>query len=353
MKRTLLSGMLAILLLPTFVQAADRSILDFPILFAKQFNYQGIHIYDTLYQWRPGGGIYVLENSADPPEQHRIRAVIDPNTPETLGFGIYFDPALSWDATRVVFSFKGSRDGNSTIYEIGVDGTGLRQITNLDNFGNPYYGVGSGHHDVTPSYLADGRIVFTSTRYSALVPCANNGVAILHIVDADGSNIRTISVNNVTEFDPVQLADGRILYGRWEYIDKNALTIQSLWTVMPDGTNETALFANNMVFPEAILQARPVPGEEHLIVGTFAPHNAPPRGTIAIVDTRVCKNGAEAIFNFEHHNRPTHDRGDSKDPWALSRDVILTSEFRPATKPIDCPGTFLGLKDGIHQDSMP
>jgi len=288
-----------------------------------------LHIYDTFYQWRPGGGIYVLENPADPPEQHRVRAVIDATTPETLGEGIYFDPSLSWDATKILFSFKGSAHGNSTIYEIGIDGKGLRQITDLDNFGNPYLGVGGGHHDVKPSYLADGRIVFTSTRYSGLVPCANNGVTILHIVNSDGSNIHTISVNNVTEFDPVQLADGRILFGRWEYIDKNALTVQSLWTVMPDGTNETALFANNAVFPEAVLQAKPLQGAEHLIVATFAPHNAPPRGTIAIIDTRVCKNGPEAIFNFENHNSPTHCWGDSCDPWALCENVVLYSGIPP------------------------
>ena len=312
-----------------FVQAADRSVLDAPILFAKRYNYQGLHIYDTFYQWRPGGGIYVLENPADPPEKHRIRAVIDPTTPETLGEGFYFDPSLSWDATKILFCFKGSANGNSTIYEIGVDGKGLRQITNLDNNGNPYKGSGGGHHDVKPSYLADGRIVFCSTRYSGLVPCANNGVTILHIVNSDGSDVHTISVNNVTEFDPVQLSDGRILFGRWEYIDKNALTIQSLWTVMPDGTNETALYANNMVFPEATLQAKPVPGAEHLIVSTFAPHNAPPRGTIAIIDTRVGKNDERAIFNFETPDRPTFDRGDSCDPWPLSENVILFSGIPP------------------------
>ncbi|MCF0233525.1 MAG: hypothetical protein HUK22_00945, partial [Thermoguttaceae bacterium] len=77
---------------------ANLKLLDFPILFAKQHNYQGLHIYDTFYQWRPGGGIYVLENPSAPPEERRIRAVIDPTTPETLGEGVYFDPALSYDA---------------------------------------------------------------------------------------------------------------------------------------------------------------------------------------------------------------------------------------------------------------
>jgi mono/diheme cytochrome c family protein len=311
---------------PPPAQAASKSpIPNVPILFAKQLNYQGIHIYDTFYQWRPGGGIYILENPADPAEKHRIRPVIDPKTPVTLGPGIYFDPSLSFDAKKILFCHRASPRGNSTIYEINLDGTGLRQITNLDRNGNPYKGTGTGHHDVKPSYLPDGRIVFCSTRYSGLVPCANNGVAILHVANADGSDIHTLSVNNVTEFDPAVMPDGRILFGRWEYIDKNALTIQSLWTVNPSGTNETAFYANNMVFPEAVLQAKPVPGADNLVVATFAPHNAPPRGSIALVNPSVGKNNPAAIKNLEHPNRPTYDRGESCDPWPLSATSILYS----------------------------
>ncbi len=320
---------------------ANRSLLHSPILFCKRFNYQGLHIYDTFYQWRPGGGIYVLENPADPPDQHRVRAVIDGSTPQSLGEGIYFDPSLSYDAKRLLFCFKGSPSGHSVIYEIGLDGTGLRQITSLDRNGNPYLGSGGGHHDVKPCYLPDGRIAFTSTRYSGLVPCANNGVAILHVMKADGQDIHPISVNNVTEFDPCVLPDGRILFGRWEYIDRNALVIQSLWSVLPDGSHEREIFANNMVFPEAVLQAKPVPGDGSLLVATFTPHNGPPRGTIAMIDPRLGKNSAAAIFNFETPHQPTHDRGESCDPWALNRNVVLYSGIPPAenapTIAIDTP----------------
>ncbi|MHC4297281.1 MAG: hypothetical protein ACYS7Y_08280, partial [Planctomycetota bacterium] len=107
-----------------------RSMLDFPILFTKRGNYQGIHIYDTCYQWHPGGGIYILENPSDPPEKHRVHVVIDENSTNSLGRGMYFDPDLSFDAKKILFCFKGEPEGSSCIYEIGIDGAGLRQITN-------------------------------------------------------------------------------------------------------------------------------------------------------------------------------------------------------------------------------
>jgi hypothetical protein len=310
----------------TAVAETAETLPNVPILFVKQHNYLGLHIYDTFYKWRPGGGIYVLENPNDPPEQHRIRAVIDPTTPETLGEGVYRDPDLSWDAKHVLFSFKGSKDGGNSIYEIGIDGTGLRKITDCNtNVCNQYCGVSNGNHDVMPVYLPDGRIVFTSTRYSGLVPCANNGVNILHVMNADGSDIHPISVNNVNEFDPSVMPDGRILFGRWEYIDKNALTQQSTWTVYPDGTNETAQFANNMVFPEATLQLQPVPGAAHLVCCTFTKHNAPPRGSIAMIDLRKGKDEITAITNFEHPNQPDCDLGESCDPLPLSENLVLYS----------------------------
>ena len=299
-------------------------LLDAPLLFVKRHSYRGIHIYDTYYKWAPGGGIYVIENPSAPPGERKVRAVIDPTTPETLGEGIYSEPDISWDGRRVLFCFKGSSDGNTCIYEIGVDGKGLRQLTDPKACCQSS-GRFRSHHDVGPAYLPDGRIVFTSTRPNGLVPCFNSGVDILHVMNADGSGIHPISVNNVNEFDPCVLADGRILFGRWEYVDKTALTQQSVWTVFPDGTNETALFANNMVHPEAVLDARPVPGCPDLVVATFTPHNAPPRGTIAFIDVNLGKNSPGAIRNLEYPDAPTRDRGESCEPWPLSRDVVVFS----------------------------
>jgi len=314
---------------------AERALLaelDAPLLFVKRHSYQGIHIYDTFYKWPPGGGgIYVLENPAAPREQWEIRVVIDEASANSLGAGVYSDPELSWDATRLVFCYKGEPNGSTRIYEIGVDGQDLRLVSDPTPTLSCYNGKFGGQHDVTPSYLPDGRIVFTSTRPSGLVPCNNTGVAILHVMNADGSGIRTISVNSENEFDPAVLLDGRVVFGRWEYVDKNALTVQSLWTIHPDGTNETAMFANNMVFPEATLDARPVPGS-HLVAVTMAKHNHTPRGSIAMIDPSVGKNSPEAVFNFEHPDDPLHDLGESCEPYPLDENTVLFSG-RPAGEP--------------------
>ena len=308
-----------------------RERLDAPLLFVKRHAYMAGHIYDDYYTWRPGGGIYVVENPWDSPEAHKTRALIDPNTPESLGEGVYRDPELSWDAGRIVFAFKGGRDDSTSIHEIGIDGTGLRRLTFPDqacpNTRCEHGQHFPGHHDVTPCYLPDGRIVFTSTRPRARVPCFNSGVDVLHVMDPDGGNIRCLSVNNVNEFDPAVLPDGRILFGRWEYVDKTALYMQSLWTVLPDGSNETALFGNNLAKPTAILDARPIPGS-HRIVASLTPHNGQAVGAIAVIDPRVGKNDLRALTNLTPEYKTEMDQGLKRgpsDPWPISEELFLIS----------------------------
>ena len=311
------------------------SLIDGPLIFVKRHPYMAGHIYDDYLTWRPGGGIYVLENPADPPDKHVVRPIIDPTTPETLGQGVYRDPELSWDAKRVLFAFKDGGTGNTSLYEIGFDGKGLRRITDPGEdcaCRKPAPGlVGRGQHDVTPCYLSDGRIAFTSTRSGGHVMCFSSYIDILHTVNPDGSDLKSISANNVNEFDPAVLPDGRILYGRWEYVDKTALYMQSLWTVQPDGTHEAALFANNMAKPTALLDARPVPGSD-LIVAALTPHNGQAVGAIAMIDPKVGKNTLKAITNFTPEYPTAMDQGlrqGPSDPWPLSEDFVLIANNAP------------------------
>jgi hypothetical protein len=309
--------------------------LDAPLLFNKRHPYFSAHIYDDHLTWHPGGGFYILENPAAPPGQQIVRPLIDPQTQATLGAGVYRDPDLAFDAQRMLFAFKGEAHGDTAIFELALDGTRLRRLTDPARDHacreKPAGLIGEGGHDHSPCYLPDGRIAFVSTRSAGLVMCFNNHIATLHTMNADGSDLKNISVNNVTEFDPTVLPDGRILYGRWEYVDKTALYMQSLWTVNPDGTQETALFKNNLAKPTAVLDARPVPGSD-LLVASLTPHNGQSAGAIAMLNPRLGKNNLAALANFTPEYPTEMDQGLTRgpcDPWPLDADSVLIANNAP------------------------
>ena len=319
------------------------SLLDAPLLFVKRHPYFAGHIYDDYYTWHPGGGIYIRNKPQDGTALTDVRPVIDPTTNETLGAGVYRDPDLSWNADELVFAYRPDAESVTSIYKIGLDGAGLEdhpETTEKAAHGQEgrksRTGLGSAlkrltasdkYNDITPAWLPDGRIVFTSTRPKALVPCFNSGVDTLHTMNADGSNICSISSNNVNEFDPAVLPDGRVLYGRWEYVDKTALYMQSLWTVSPDGRMEEALYGNNMAKPTAILDARPVP-DSHKVVASLTPHNGQAVGAVGLIDTKQGKNELEAITNYTPEYPIEMDQGlrtGPCDPWPVTEDDVLIS----------------------------
>ncbi|MCX6911273.1 MAG: hypothetical protein NTY01_24970, partial [Verrucomicrobia bacterium] len=152
---------------------------------------------------------------------------------------------LSFDGQRVVFGYKSAPDKAFRLYEARVDGTGLRQLTfdppdeaqRVARFHNPksrYYHTTDDFH---PCYLPDGGIVFASARCERGVLCDQPDdlvVNLLHRVDADGGNLRRLSEGALSESAPSVMNDGRILYTRWEYVDKGVIAVQDLWAMRPD-----------------------------------------------------------------------------------------------------------------------
>jgi hypothetical protein len=101
--------------------------------------------------------------------------------------------------------------------------------------------------------------------------------------NADGSDIRVISFHETHEWDPAVLNDGRVVYTRWDYVDRHAVHYQQLWTIRPDGTNVAAYYGNNTFNPVGVWEAQPVP-ESNLVMATAAAHHAMTAGSIILVD---------------------------------------------------------------------
>lgn len=225
-----------------------------------------------------------------------VRTLVDGANPNATPFRLIDvnAPDVSYDGKQIVFAGFSANSYSSNdakpaqnasgwrIYAINVDGTGLRQITrsdldysrlNMSQFGEAA-SVFREYDDIDPVWLPDGRIVFSSTRWPSVAQYTGVRTTNLHVVNADGSNMRRItSERNGAERPLVDPLTGQIVYSRWwrnhrfatnsmntiahpdgGYSQHNGLTIErshvgkymNLWTnfwqaaaINPDGTGLT------------------------------------------------------------------------------------------------------------------
>ncbi len=189
--------------------------------------------------------------------------------------GVARDPDVSFDGRKILVSIRHNQKDDYHIYELGADGRGLRQIT-----------TGSGVTDLDPIYLPDGRILFTSTREPKYCMCNRHIMGNLCTMEADGSNIEQIGHSTLHEGHASLLPDGRVIYDRWEYVDRNFGDAQGTWVCNPDGTNHAIYWGNNTNSPGGVLDARAIPGSP-LFIATFGSCHDRPWGALAIVDRRL------------------------------------------------------------------
>ena len=145
--------------------------------------------------------------------------------------GYVADCEVSWDGRRVIFARRGGdTDPWWHLWEIGVDGRGLRQITD-----GPF-------HDVQPVYLPDGRIAFSSTRIGARDEYHGYLSTGLTVMNADGSDIHCIGFNFGRDNEPSILPDGQILFSRLDLFYSRLKTEITVQAVFPDGTHNVTLY---------------------------------------------------------------------------------------------------------------
>jgi hypothetical protein len=254
--------------------------------------------------------------------------------------GVARDPDVSFDGRKVLFSMRRHRSDDYHLYEIGADGSGLVQLT-----------FGAGVSDIDPIYLPNGQICFTSTREPKYCMCNRHIMGNLYTMDADGANLQQIGHSTLHEGHASLMPDGRILYDRWEYVDRDFGDAQGVWTVNPDGTNHAVYFKNNTNSPGAALDPRIIPGTQQLIC-TFSSCHDRPWGAIAIVDRRrgtdmrepVLRTWpAEAINLVGRGNYDAFTRVSPKyeDPYPLSDKYFLCARMTGRSKDPEEMGIYL------------
>jgi len=183
--------------------------------------------------------------------------------------------------------------------------------------------------DIEPTYMPDGSIMFCSTRCNSWVACGWYKVTTLYRCDANGENIRKISSNIVNEDTPWMLPDGRVLYMRWEYVDRNNLKYQHLWTVNPDGTGQMVYFGNQFNDGGVYCDAKPIPGANRVVYVHSPGHGRPDhQGTLMTVDPRNGPDDRSLTKPLNLGARFAKLRGVCCDPYPCSDSAFLFTAGR-------------------------
>ena len=218
-----------------------------------------------------------------PRPEGRLTTLYRPEKPMFVG-----DVTLHFDADRMLFSSIGSHD-RFQIFELGVDGRNLRQVTRAEENDVDSY---------DSCYLPDDRILFGSSACFQSVPCERryDEVANFCVMNSDGTGVRRLCFDQDHNFYPAMLGDGRVLYTRWEYTDIAHAFSARLFTMNPDGTEQRAYYGSSSYWPNRIFYAKPIPNHPTKFVGIISGHHGTARsGELLLFDVARGRRLAEGV----------------------------------------------------------
>lgn len=220
--------------------------------------------------------------------------------------GAFRDPQVSYDASKFLFCYRKGGTEHYKLHEANIDGSGVRQL------------LSDPSDDIEPTYLPDGDIVFCSSRCNRWVNCWFTPVATLYRCGPHGENVRPVSANVEHDNTPWPLPDGRLLYTRWEYVDRSQMAFHHLWTINPDGTGQMVYYGNQEP-GRVFIDAKPIPGTDR-IVASFCPGHGRREhaGAITVVSPKRGPDDPAA-------ERCLNPNPIFRDPYPLAEDLFLVA----------------------------
>ena len=243
-------------------EGIDPGIIEIPIAFIKRpvpLDDMGDDANIDLREPRlfmSGGDVYLRTSSASDATVTNITRSV------TNGIGDVKGLNSNHDGTKLIFSlrlFDPDPDNPPfptwNIFEYDLETSELRRIISSET-------IAEQGDDLYPSYLPDGRIVFTSdrqkqsqellnnegkTRYAALDEDEGVKALVLHVMEATGDplSIRQISFNQSHDLYPQVLTHyrgGRIVFSRWDNAAGNNEV--NIYTANPDGSDLEVLYGS-------------------------------------------------------------------------------------------------------------
>ena len=192
--------------------------------------------------FNPGGDLFLKARASVSTSDINITGTL------TKGLGDVKDVEVNYEGTKLIFSVHLEDDNVDpaetwNIYEYDLTAKTLTPVISP--------ALADEGHDISPAYLPDGRIIFSSTRqeinkallnnegkpqYAGLDENRRDPAFVLHVFNPEDNKLNQISFNQSHDLDPMVLEkSGRILFSRWNNMgSQNEI---SLYTMNPDGTD--------------------------------------------------------------------------------------------------------------------
>lgn len=207
--------------------------------------------------------------------------------PETKS--IISDTEPHWNGEKVMYSSIGANN-RWHLFELDLKTGNTSQLTpdeykDFDSFDG--------------CYSPDGSYIFCSTATFLGLPCTNGGNKMcgLFSYDPKTGKSRQLTFDQDSNWNPVVMNNGLILYQRWEYADLPHSNSRMLFTMNPDGTSQLAFYGSNSYFPTAFFGARPIPGQANKVVGIAGGHHSVTRsGQLLILDPSKSRYEADGVI---------------------------------------------------------
>ncbi|MCF0234392.1 MAG: hypothetical protein HUK22_05360, partial [Thermoguttaceae bacterium] len=189
-------------------------------------------------------------------------------------------PELNWDGERIMFTAVSDDNGRWAVFEINVDGTGLKTLSPTDQPDVDFF---------DSCYTPEGKIVACSNAGKQALPCINGSdpMANIYLIDPETKAVRQLTFEQDSDWDPTPLKNGRIMYLRWEYSDIMHYFSRILFHMNPDGTNQAELYGSGSYFPTAFRHSREFPDSSKIVGVCSGHHGVGDTGRLVIIDPTV------------------------------------------------------------------
>ena len=211
---------------------------------------------------------------------------------------ILSDVQLHWDAGKAIFTSNG-KDGRLQIFETNIDGTDVKQVTNLEDTDIELFDA---------AYLPNGKLAVASNVGYHGVPCVNGYdiVSNYSIYDPETNVMKRVTYDQDNNWDATVLRNGRVMYTRWEYTDLMHYYSRIVFHMNPDGTEQKALFGSGAMFPNSTFDMQQLPQNGNRFIGVISGHHGIARsGRLIIFDPTKARKGVEGMIQeLPHSQRP-------------------------------------------------